>query len=145
MTGFRAGARGAREKEAAGRLGIIRRGGGAERGKCSFSEKLPLVRKGYALTVISLFLRAMPAPINKTPAPLAGFLFFCMPVRYRYGGGKGLSFGRSRADLPPHGGSRGKARRVPPRPAEIPRPGCRARRFRCSPKCLRRGSARPRD
>lgn len=71
------------------------------------------------------FILAGFARANKqNPRPLAGFLFFCMPVRYRYGGEKGLFFGRSRADLPPHGrfpAAKPAAPRRDPAPG-LPRP-----------------------
>ena len=40
-----------------------------------FRKIARFMRKGFALTVINLFLRALPAPINKTPAPAQLFCF----------------------------------------------------------------------
>ena len=131
MTGLRAGARKCgREKRkpraawdhTARRWGLI--------GAFSFSEKLPLFRRATPLPSSVYFLRALPAPINKTPAPCRFSVFL---HAYSYGGGgRGFPFvvpGQISRRTGVPAAKPAVSRRAPPRSrARAAAPLCAARR-----------------
>ena len=98
----RAPARAGREKRKP-RGGLARSYGaavGLDRRFQLFRKVAPLFGRATPLPSSVYFLRALPAPINKNPRPGTAFLFFCMPGRYRCGGGNWLDVVQSRTEEP---------------------------------------------